>query len=130
MGMAMKDVRDRLSDLVKRATYGGEQITFGPNHGDDVTLIATKRVRQLEARVREIEARLAELGSGKAEPVPFAGLQHALEMGALSTRPEPARSRRVLPDLADEVPISREERIRLGSQDTRVPTYRRARPRA
>lgn len=129
MGMAMKDVRDNLSDLVKRASYGGEQITFGPNHGDDVTLIATKRVRQLEARVREVEARLAELG-GEGVPAPFAGLQQALEAGALSTRPDAARARRVLPGAAAEVPTSREERIRLGSQDTRVPTHRRTRPRA
>lgn len=128
MGMAMKDVRDQLSDLVKRATYKGEQITFGPNHGDDVTLIATKRVRQLEASLREAEARLAELGGD--ERAPFAGLQQALEAGTLSTRPEAVRARRVLPDAAAETPISREERIRLGSQDTRVPTYRRTRPRA
>lgn len=128
--MAMKDVRDHLSDLVKRATYAGEQITFGPNHGDEVTLIATKRMRQMEARLREVEARLAEFGGGKGEQAPFEGLQQALEVGALSTRPEPARTRRVLPDLAAEVPTSREERIRKGSQDTRVPTYRRTRPRA
>ena len=129
MGMAMKDVRDNLSDLVKRASYGGEQITFGPNHGDDVTLIATKRVRQLEARLREVEARLAELG-GEGVQAPFAGLQQALETGALSTHADEARARRLLPEAAAEVPTSREERIRLGAQDTRVPTYRRMRPRA
>jgi hypothetical protein len=36
----------------------------------------------------------------------------------------------VLPDLAAETPITREERIRLGALDARVPTYRRTRPRA
>jgi hypothetical protein len=131
MGMAMKDVREQLSDLVKRAKYKGEQITFGPNRGDDVTLVATERIRQIEARLREAEARLAQVAdAGAPGGAPFSGLQRALEAGALSTQPDQGRPRRVMPELAVEVPLGREERVRLGAQDSRTPAYRRTRPRA
>lgn len=131
MGMAMKEVREQLSELVKRAKYQGEQITFGPHRGDDVTLVSTERLRELEARVREAEARLAQLGSTSlAGEAPFAGLQRALESGVLSTQRNGSRERRVLADSAVEVPLSREARIRLGAQDRRTPTYRRTLPRA
>jgi hypothetical protein len=128
--MAMKDVRDNLSELVKRAAYRGEQITFGPNRGDDVTLIATARVERLEARLREAEARLARLLHGTAEPAAFAGLQTALESGAFDLRSQAPRRRRVLPALALESTLSREERISMGARDTREPEFRRTRPRA
>jgi len=130
MGMAMKDVREQLSDLVKRATYGGEQITFGPNRGDDVTLIATEQVRRMTARLREVEERLTELLREKAAPGAFAGLQDALASGELSVRGDDARVRRVLPNLATGAALSREDRIRLGAQDVREPEFRRTRPRA
>jgi hypothetical protein len=78
--MAMKDVREQLSELVKRA--------------------------------------------------PFAGLQEALDSGMLSVRGDERRSRRVLPDLAVESPLTRAERVRLGAHDERAPEYRRSRPRA
>lgn len=130
MGMAMKDVREQLSELVKRAKYRGEQITFGPHRGDDVTLIATEHMRRMEARLREVEARLSRMEDEAAGNAPFAGLQRALEAGALSARSDRVRTRRVLPDLAVEVPLSREERVRLGAQDTRTPPFRRTRPRA
>ncbi len=130
MGMAMKDVRERLSELVKRAAYRGEQITFGPNHGDDVMLVATEQVRRLEASLRELERQIAELRRGEAEPRAFAGLQQELQTGALSVRGEDRRRRRVLPDPAVESSVSREERIRLGARDDRTPGFRRTRPRA
>jgi hypothetical protein len=130
MGMAMKDVREQLSDLVKRATYSGEQITFGPNRGDDVTLIATEEVRRMAARLRAAEERLAELLRERAGPAAFAGLQDALESGEIAVRGEAHRARRVLPDPAVESAVSREERIRLGSHDQRTPEFRRSRPRA
>lgn len=130
MGMAMKDVREQLSDLVKRATYRGEQITFGPNRGDDVTLIATEQVRRMAARLREVEERLTELLREKAEPGAFAGLQDALASGELAVRGDDGRARRVLPNLATESPLTREDRIRLGARDARAPEFRRTQPRA
>lgn len=128
--MAMKDVREQLSDLVKRATFRGETITFGPNRGDDVTLIATERVRRLEERLREAEEELVALRRDGAEPRPFAGLQAALDSGAITLRGDAPRQRRLLPGLASEAPLSREERIRLGSLGDAAPEFRRSRPRA
>jgi len=128
--MAMKDVREQLSDLVKRATYRGEQITFGPNRGDEVTLIATEQVRRMAARLKEAEERLAELLRERAEPGAFAGLQEALASGELAVRGDDSRARRVLPNLATESPLTRDDRIRLGARDARVPEFRRTRPRA
>jgi hypothetical protein len=130
MGMAMKDVREQLSDLVKRATYRGEQITFGPNRGDDVTLIATEQVRRMAARLREVEERLTELLREKTEPRAFSGLQDALVSGELAVRGADARIRRVLPEIATESALTRDDRIRLGGGDARVPEFRRTQPRA
>lgn len=130
MGMAMKDVRERLSELVKRAAYRGEQITFGPNHGDDVMLVATEQVRRLEAALRELERQITEMRRGEAEPRAFAGLQQELQAGTLSVRRKDRRRRRVLSDTALESAVSREERIRLGARDDRTPEFRRTRPRA
>jgi len=130
MGMAMKDVREQLSELVKRATFRGEEITFGPNRGDDVTLIATERVRSMAARLREAEEELAAFRRSDPDAAPFAGLQVALESGTLSLKGGTHRSRRVLPDVAVESPLTRAERIRLGARDERPPEFRRSRPRA
>lgn len=130
MGMAMKDVREQLSELVKRAAYRGEQITFGPNRGDDVTLIATDKVRRMEATLRDLERRLAELGREHGEPAAFAGLQREMESGALSVRGDSRRLRRLLPGLTAESSLTREERVRVGSRDDRAPEFRRTRPRA
>ena len=130
MGMAMKDVREQLSELVKRATFRGEEITFGPNRGDDVTLIATERVRRLAMRLREAERELAALRRGGSGAAPFAGLQAALDAGTLSLRNDDRRARRMLPELAADSSLSREERVRLGARDDRAPEFRRTRPRA
>ena len=130
MGMAMKDVREQLSELVKRATFRGEEITFGPNRGDDVTLIATKRVRSMAARLREAEEELAALRRSDPAAAPFAGLQAALDAGTLSVRGDVRRARRVLPNATAESPLTRAERVRLGGGDERSPEFRRSRPRA
>lgn len=130
MGMAMKDVREQLSELVKRAAYRGEQITFGPNRGDDVTLIATEKVRRMEAALRDLECRVAEFSREDGVAAPFAGLQRELRSGTLSTRGESSRPRRLLPEMALETATPREERIRLGARDDRAPGFRRTRPRA
>ncbi len=130
MGMAMKDVREQLSELVKRAAYRGEQITFGPNRSEDVMLIATEAVRRMEAALRDLERRVAELRREDGVTAPFAGLQRELRSGALSTRAESSRSRRLLPEMTLESAVAREERIRLGARDDRTPEFRRTRPRA
>lgn len=130
MGMAMKDVREQLSDLVKRATFRGEEITFGPNRGDDVTLIATERVRRMATRLREAEEELAAFRRSDPESAPFAGLQAALDGGTLSVQADERRSRRVLPNVTAESSVTRAERVRLGARDDRTPEFRRSRPRA
>jgi hypothetical protein len=130
MGMAMKDVREQLSELVKRAAYRGEQITFGSNRGDDVMLIATEKVRRLEAALRDLEQRIAELSRAEGEPSPFADPQRELRSGGLSVRVDSHRRRRLLPELALESSVPREERIRLGARDDRAPEFSRTRPRA
>jgi hypothetical protein len=130
MGMAMKDVREQLSELVKRATFRGEEITFGPNRGDDVTLIATERVRRMAARLREAEEELAAFRRSDPDTAPFAGLQAALDGGTLSVRADERRSRRMLPNATIESSVTRAERIRLGGRDERAPEFRRSRPRA
>jgi len=128
MGMAMKDVREQLSELVKRATRG-EEITFGPNRGDDVTLIATERVRRMAARMREAEAELAAFHRSDPAAAPFAGLQAALDGGSLSVRGHDRRARRVLPNVTVGSPHTRGERVRLG-RDKRAPELRRSHPRS
>jgi hypothetical protein len=128
--MAMKDVREQLSELVKRATFRGEEITFGPNRGDDVTLIATERVRRMATRLREAERELAALRRGGPDAAPFAGLQAALDAGTLSLHSDDRRTRRVLPEVAADSNLSRDERVRLGARDGRTPEFRRTRPRA
>jgi hypothetical protein len=115
---------------VKRATFRGEEITFGPNRGDDVTLIATKRVRSMAARLREAEEQLAALRRSDPATAPFAGLQAALGAGTLSVRGDVPRARRVLPNVTAESPLTRAERVRLGASDERSPEFRRSRPRA
>jgi hypothetical protein len=130
MGMAMKDVRKQLSELVKRATSRGEEITFGPNRGDDVTLIATERVRRMAARLREVEEELAKFRRSDPAAAPFAGLQAALDGGTLSVQGGDRRTRCGLPDVTVRSPLTRGERVRLGARDKRAPEFRRSRPRA
>ncbi|HEV7590347.1 MAG TPA: hypothetical protein VGO40_19710 [Longimicrobium sp.] len=129
-GMAMKDVREQLSELVKRAAFRGEEITFGPNRGDDVTLIATERVRRMAARLREAEEELAAFRRSDPDMAPFAGLEAALDGGTLSVRDDERHSRRLLPNVTVESTIARAERVRLGGRDDRAPEFPRSRPRA
>jgi hypothetical protein len=129
MGMAMKDVRENLSELVKRVTYGEERITFGPNRGDDVTLVATDRLHRLEEQLREARERLAAAPFTTGEPQAFAGLQQAFDAGVFSTGGE-VRTRRLIPEMDFESSLTREERVRAGERDTREPRFRRTRPRA
>ncbi len=95
-----------------------------------MTLIATEQVRRMARRLREAEERVAELLRERAEPEAFAGLQDALMSGEIAVRGEAQRARRVLPDSVVESPVTREDRIRLGSRDSRTPEFRRTRPRA
>jgi hypothetical protein len=60
---------------------------------------------------------------------PFAHLQAALDEGTLSARGDEQRSRRMLPDLAIESPLTRVEHLRMGARDDRAPEFRRSRPR-
>lgn len=84
----------------------------------------------MEAALRDLERQIAELSRAEGEPGPFAGLQRELRSGSLSARGESPRQRRLLPDLAVESAVPREERIRLGARDDRAPEFRRTRPRA
>jgi hypothetical protein len=70
--------------------------------------------------LRAAENELAALRRNSADGEPFAGLQAALEAGALSLSTDVRRTRRLLPpDAAAETPLTRGDRARLGSRGDR-----------
>jgi hypothetical protein len=81
-----------------------------------------------EVREHEFGPRMAELQK-EATAEPFVGAQALLVRGEIAVDEE-HRSRRVLPNLADESEVSREARIHLGAKDGRVSEFRRTQPRA
>jgi PHD/YefM family antitoxin component YafN of YafNO toxin-antitoxin module len=140
MGIGIREARNSLPTLIKRAANDNEDIQLGSRGADEVTLVATgkyermqRELDRLRSKVKQLNARLDSL-SGDGEPAveekPFAGLQRALEEGRLSLRPDDTpRVRTVFPDYTGTSSFSREERIRMGSS-TPEPEYRRTLPRA
>lgn len=141
MGIGIREARNNLPSLIKRAAEEDEEIRVGARGADEVTLVASRkydRMRQELNRLRSEIARLTErldtlsdktdrlAGEGQ----PFAGLQRALENGSLSVGHASAlRVRRYIPDYVETSSASREARVRFG-QDTAEPQYRRLGPRA
>ena len=141
MGIGIREARNSLPSLIKRATQDNEEIQLGSRGADEVTLVASRTYRRmrrdldrlrneiasLSARLTEASER-ADAAAGAAEP--YAGLQRALEAGRLDLRPaSSARIRRYMPDYQASGETTREERIRIGSHSPE-PEFRRSVPRA
>jgi prevent-host-death family protein len=141
MGIGIREARNTLPTLVKRAAQNEEDIQLGSRGTDEVTLVSTdkyermqRELARLRSRVKQLNAQIVSAAPGQASPAdqprPFAGLQRALEEGRLSLRADPApRVRRLIPDYTGISPVPREEQIRLASHSPE-PTYRRTKPRA
>ena len=138
MGIGIREAREKLPSLIKRAAFGQEDIALGTRGSDEVTLVSTDKYARLNSELRQLRMELAELrrrgipGGGHVQPVsaePFAGLQAALDSGLLQVGPEP-RVRRFTPCEADLSADDRETRVRIGSRGTHEPERRRSVPRA
>ena len=138
MAIGIREAREMLPSLVKRAAYGNEEILLGTRGNDEVAIVSAKRfasikdeLARLRAEVIELKRRGRESPSSSVTPSaePFAGLQRALDSGELSVAPEP-RVRRVIATEPEQRAVSRDERIRLGSRGNHEPERRRPGPRA
>jgi PHD/YefM family antitoxin component YafN of YafNO toxin-antitoxin module len=141
MGIGIREARQNLPTLIKRAAQHDEVIQLGARGADEVTLVSTgkyERMRRELDHLQDVIERLrARLDAASAtsdrlagEEQPFAGLQRALEEGRLSMRPDDTpRVRTVFPDYTGISSFSREERIQMGSS-TPEPEFRRTLPRA
>lgn len=141
MGIGIREARQNLPTLVKRAARAHEDIQLGSRGTDEVTLVSThkyermqREIDRLRDHVQRLIARLesaAGASDRSADPAaPFAGLQRALEEGRLGFEPdEEPRERTFIQDYTGTSPGTREERIRFGGDSPR-PGFRRTLPRA
>ena len=140
MGLGIREARNTLPSLIKRAAEADEEIQLGARGADEVTLVATRKYQRmshelddLRAEIATLKERLAQMsdrvdraaGTGQ----PFAGLQRALDSGRLAVGAPDPRMRRYIPDYQEASAVSREERLRFGG-GTAEPRYRRPGPRA
>jgi prevent-host-death family protein len=139
MVIGIREARETLPTLIKRAAYAGEEIRVGARGVDEVVLISTRRytqmrqtLEQLKEELADLRAQVAAMSRGEAELAqPFAGLQRALEAGELRVSgTTEVRARRVIPGFSAESAVLREERIRIGSRGAVEPKHRRGAPRA
>lgn len=138
MGIGIREAREKLPSLIKRAAFGEEDIALGTRGSDEVTLISSDKYARMRSELTQLRAELAELrrrgmpGGGHVQLVPdepFAGLQAALDAGRLQVGPEP-RVRRFTPGETDLSAVDREARVRIGSRGANEPERRRMVPRA
>jgi antitoxin (DNA-binding transcriptional repressor) of toxin-antitoxin stability system len=140
MGLGIREARNTLPSLIRRAAEGDEEIQLGPRGTDEVTLVATHKYQRMSHELDHLRTEIAQLreqlaqmsqradrlaGSGQ----PFAGLQRALESGRLSVGTSGPRIREYMPDYLHSSEVGREERVRFGSR-TPEPQYHRPGPRA
>jgi hypothetical protein len=140
MGIGIREAREALPSLIKRAALAGEDIQVGARGVDEVTLVATGKYRRLNDELTKLRSEVVALrmqmaarpGSGTFDQgEPFSGLQSALEAGLLDVTPsEPRRARRVIPGYSAFGSHGREERIRIGARGNAEPERRRQSPRA
>lgn len=138
MGLGIREARNTLPSLIKRASEENEEIQLGARGADEVTLVATSKYQRmshelddLRTEIATLKARLqmAERGAEIDTSHPFAGLQHALDSGRLMVGTPETRIRGYIPDYQETSVVGREERIRFGS-GTAEPQHRRPGPRA
>jgi hypothetical protein len=140
MGLGIREARNSLPSLIKRAAEEDEEIQLGARGADEVTLVATRKYQRmshelddLRTEIANLKERLAQMsdrvdraaGTGQ----PFAGLQRALESGRLRVGTREPRIREYMPDYRHSSAVSREERVRFGG-GTVEPQYHRPGPRA
>lgn len=131
MGLGIREAREGLSDIVKRAAYGDEEIRIGTRGREEASLIATRKLAEMREEIARLRRRLAlsEPGAARVEAKrPFAALQIAVDAGAFATGIT-TRKRRMMPGMRTTSELSREEQARLGRRDTREPRFRRPTPR-
>lgn len=132
MGLGIREAREGLSDIVKRAAYGDEEIRIGTRGREEASLIATRKLAEMREEIARLRRRLARSESAATRVEverPFAALQSAVEAGAFATGAT-TRRRRVMPGVRITTELSREEQARLGSRDPREPRFRRPASRA
>lgn len=133
MGLGIREAREGLSGIVKRAAYGDEEIRIGTRGREEASLIATRKLAEMREEIARLRRRLAmsESAATRIEVErPFAALQSAVEAGAFATGATMTRRRRVMPGVRMTSKLSREEQARLGSRDSREPRFRRPTSRA
>jgi antitoxin (DNA-binding transcriptional repressor) of toxin-antitoxin stability system len=140
MGIGIREAREALPSLIKRAALAGEDIQVGARGVDEVTLVATGKYRRLNDELTKLRSEVVALrtqvagrpkGEMSALSEPFSGLQRALEAGLLDTTlSEPRRARRVIPGYSAFGSHGREDRIQIGSRGSVQPERRRRSPRA
>jgi PHD/YefM family antitoxin component YafN of YafNO toxin-antitoxin module len=137
MAIGIREAREMLPSLIKRAAYGNEDILVGTRGSDEVAIVSAKRFASIKDELAHLRAEVLELkrslgvrssGGVKAQDEPFAGLQRALDEGRLGVAPGPRARRTFVAEPGSSV--SREERIRLGSRGNHEPERRRPGPRA
>lgn len=139
MGLGIREARNTLPSLIRRAAQEDEEIQLGARGADEVTLVATRKYQRMSHELDDLRteiatlkarlARMAERGDGMDASQPFSGLQHALDSGRLKVGTPEARVRRYIPDYQQTSVVGREERIRSGSGSAE-PQHRRPGPRA
>lgn len=101
--MTVAEAKNRFSDVLRRAEYGGERIVV-ERHGKPVAaIVSTDDLRRLEASddaadLRDARAALAEARDAGTVPLERVlrkyGLDHLLAGPAPESAPQPGRSRR------------------------------------
>lgn len=141
MGLGIREARNTLPSLIRRASEDEEEIQLGSRGADEVTLVATSKYRRMREEVDRLKAEvealrdqleqvIAEASGAAGEGRPFAGLQRALEAGQLRTGGEAGpRIRQYIDDYIAVSVVDRAARVQFGS-DTAQPKYRRTGPRA
>ena len=88
MGLGIREARKGLSELVKRAAYGDEEIRIGTRGREEASLIGTTKLAEMRQEIAWLRRRLGMSGPATT-PVegerPFAVLQRAVEAGAFAT---------------------------------------------
>jgi PHD/YefM family antitoxin component YafN of YafNO toxin-antitoxin module len=137
VGLGIREARNSLPSLIKRAAEEDEEIQLGARGADEVTLVATRKYQRmshelndLRTEIATLKARLAQMAGGRIDTShPFSGLQHALDSGRLTVGTPETRIRRYIPDYVETGVAGRDERILFGS-GTAEPQHRRPGPRA
>lgn len=123
MALTISEARRQLSDLVKRASHGGEEVSIGVRGRASVVLIGAEELDRMRAELSQARRRLE--GMERAE-VDEEGTWSRVErfVEGMEGTGESHR-RRAIPGLREDSEASREERVRWGRRGDQAPTHRR-----